>query len=466
MVEIPSVPHFYPDTFERAQISPVQASISADRARLERLSKEVKEITTLYNMAVTVGSSLNLREAIWSLYKESRRLINTANFAVIIYDDRTDILNFALVFDRGQPLKPFSVRRSDHQGLPTCVLATQAPLLVEDCLETDDITNIDPTGLASQDKPANQPVRSWLGVPILNPILSDENVQGVIATWSYQPHAFTDHELWLLSALGTQAAIAIRNARLYESVLAERDRVLEAQEQTRKALARDLHDGPTQLVSALMMHLDLCKMILEKDPTGLAKEIVTAQELARQAVHQMRTLLFELRPLTLEMQGLTAAIQGFIERRQTDIPEATRLALKIKTDQSTGEISRQDEKVEAALFAIVREAVNNAIKHAQAGNIVVELGETSTAIYTIITDDGNGFDLDQVMNNYEQRGSLGMLNLRERAELIGGELTLQSVPDQGTRIAVWVPKTKAERLKKRDATGPLRVRRDGRPPGF
>lgn len=179
-------------------------------------------------------------------------------------------------------------------------------------------------------------------------------------------------------------------------------------------------------------------------------------ELADRATHQMRTLLFELRPLVLETQGLGAALQVFMDRRQKDIAgETPKLTLKIETNNPGGDISRQDGKVETTIFAIVQETVNNAVKHAQAQNIVVQLTETATAIYTVIKDDGVGFDVDQVMNNYEQRGSLGMINLKERTELIGGELSIRSAPGQGTRITIQVPKEHSERLKKRNTTGQL-----------
>ena len=604
---------------------------------------EIKEIMTLYNIAVAVGSSLKLDEVIWILYKESGRLIDTTNFAIILYDYEIDLLNFALVFDQGRPLKSFSIKHFNNQGVIAYTLAHQTPLLVQDFLEVSDMATIDQIHAEKQ-------VRSWLGAPILNPLLNQEGVQGVIATWSYRPNRFTEHELWLLSAIGTQAAIAIRNARLYElsqrraaemtylkdvaqqwaaemvlvndftrtlsgtlqfdevvtritervegilnvevgwllladpqtgdfvfqtalgdatrtkaarsfrlprgeglagqvartgnplliddadrnqpyiqaleqmfnvyirnmlciplilhdqvigvleminkkegdftqidlellnsiapyaaiaienarlhdNILTERDRVIEAEEQARKGLARDLHDGPTQLVSAMLMRLDFCKLLLEKEPARLSDEIATTQELARQAIHQIRTLLFELRPLVLETQGLVPALQIFLERRQKDVEQTTKLRLTIKNINSNQEISRQDEKVETAVFAIAQEAVNNAIKHAQASRIVVELEETSAAIRIIITDNGQGFEVQEVMSNYEERGSLGMLNIRERADLVGGELKLESTPGQGTYISVSVPKAREERRKKRGSTGPLSLPPNAIPKG-
>jgi signal transduction histidine kinase len=332
------------------------------------------------------------------------------------------------------------------------VLAQQTPLLSHD-LANDELMGMAPVS-------PKQRVRSWLGVPIFNPMLPGEGVQGVLVAWSYEPNTFNEHELWLLSAIGTQAAMAVRNARLYEATLAERDRVIEAQEEARRALADELHDWPTQLISAICMRLDFCRRLLEKYPSRLAKEIEATQELTRQAVHQIRTFLFELRPLALETQGLQSAVEMFLERRQEDVGDQPQLALKVETPHPSGEITRQEEKVEAALFAVVQETVNNALKHAQAKNIEVHLKETTTALYVMINDDGNGFDVGQVMSRYEQRGSLGMINIGERADLIGAELRLESAPGLGTQIIVRVPKAAAERMRKRGATGPLRLRRE------
>jgi signal transduction histidine kinase len=251
--------------------------------------------------------------------------------------------------------------------------------------------------------------------------------------------------------------MAIENTRLHEGVLAERDQVIEAKDQIRKALAGDLHDGPVQLVAGMMMRLDFCQALLEKDPSLLAKELTRAKLLGEQAMHQMRTTLFELRPLSLETDGLEAALQDFIVARQEDITndQATCLRLEIETESPDGHISRQDKKVEAAIFVIVQETVNNAIKHTQANNIVVHLKESRTGLDITISDDGQGFDVAQVMNNYSKRGSLGMVNIRERTELIGGELSIESALGQGTEIKVYVSKAKEVRLKKRSKTGRL-----------
>jgi signal transduction histidine kinase len=447
-IRMPESRVFCPNPFAKARVSPAWMSNISDRARFERLAREIKELTILYHAGLAVGAGFTLKEVHWMLYQESSRLVNTSNFALAIYDDYTDTLAFPLVFDQDKRVNSFSIKLSNNPGLTGHVFITQAPLLIGDLLETDSTVETDPIC-------PDQPIRSWLGVPILNPMLTYEKPQGVILVWSYQPNAFTDHDLWLLSAIGAQAAIAIENARLRGSVLVERDRVIEATEAARKELARGLHDGPTQLVSAIMMRLDYCKLVLEKDPSKLAEEIIATQELAKRAMHEIRTLLFELRPLALETQGLEAALHILLERRQKDVAESTELTLKIKTPHPSGAISRQDDNVEAAIFAIVKETVNNALKHAQASHIMVELSETPVGLYVIIADDGKGFDVDKVMSNYEQQGSLGMVNIWEQADLVGGELTLESTPGYGTRIIIYVPKAKKERMKKRGTAGRL-----------
>jgi signal transduction histidine kinase len=104
---------------------------------------------------------------------------------------------------------------------------------------------------------------------------------------------------------------------------------------------------------------------------------------------------------------------------------------------------------------IIQETLNNAIKHAGAGYIAVHLEETSTDIRVEIIDDGRGFDLTQVRETYNGGSSLGLVNIRERAEAIGGDLTMTSLPGQGTTIRVKVPKASADRARKQGTTGLL-----------
>ncbi|RMF04475.1 MAG: GAF domain-containing protein [Chloroflexi bacterium] len=434
----------------RSPKKPITATETVTNNQFERLVNELKEITNLFNIGVAAASSLNIDEVLWTMFKESSRLINTQNFAIALYDASTDRLNFQLVFDQGHRVKSRSVKLGHGGGLATRVLTKRTPLLIGDLLKKGDH--------AKESTHQNQHVRSWLGVPLLNPILPTADALGVIATWSYMPNAFSDHDLWLLSAVATQTAIAARNASLHERVLAERDRAFEAEEQARKALARDLHDGPTQLLSAISMRLDYCQTLWKKDPQQVPYELESVRKLAKRAVSEIRTMLFELRPLILETDGLVPALKTLVDRWQQDMAgrsQTTTLTFRAKPMEQSRQFPRQDKKTEAALYAIIQEIVNNAIKHAQASRISLELQESEKDIRVTVVDDGIGFELESAMRQAVQRGSMGLVNIRERTNLIGGELTIHSSPGQGTITVVRVAKAEIERKKRRSATGPL-----------
>ena len=251
--------HFYPDTLEQIQISSLQTNVASNLVKTEELTEQLKEITSLYNIAVSVGSSLKFDEVIWQLYKESGRLLDTTNFAIVIYDNETDTLNFALVFDRGQQLKPLTVKRSESQGLITHILSSQSPLLVPDLFKTE--YTFGGTGQ----------IRSWLGVPILNPLLSHQEPQGVIATWHYKPKKFDERNLWSLSAIGTQAAIAIRNARMYQASqqrLADMARLKDIAQ--RRVTEMELLNDITRTLSATL-HFDEVLLRIMEPVEGILK---------------------------------------------------------------------------------------------------------------------------------------------------------------------------------------------------
>jgi signal transduction histidine kinase len=421
-----------------------QAAIAIRNARLyESSQRRAAERAFLNEVARTLSSTLQLDEVLTRIMEQVEGMLNVEAGSLLLTDPATGDLVFQIALgEKADQVKPFRVPRG--QGIAGEVALTGKPLLVANVAK-------DKRHFKKLDQKTDFHTRNILCVPL---VLYD-NIIGVLQVLNKKEGQFTQNDLDLLGSIASYAAIAIQNARLHESVLAERDRVIEAEEQARKELARDLHDGPTQLVAGIMMSLDFCQKALEKDPSMLPKELDYMQELTERASHQMRTMLFELRPLVLETQGLGAALQIFLDRRQKDIENATRLALNVKTDHPGGDISRQDGKVEAAIFAVVQETVNNAIKHAEASNIVVQLNETSDAIHTIITDDGEGFNVNEVLGSYERRGSLGMVNIQERTELVGGELTVNSAPGKGTQIIMRVPKEEAVRMKKRGTTGPL-----------
>jgi signal transduction histidine kinase len=238
----------------------------------------------------------------------------------------------------------------------------------------------------------------------------------------------------ILDILGRQAVIAIQNARLYQDVVDERERMIEVQEEARKKLARDLHDGPTQSVSAIAMRINMAQRILLKDTKAASEELGRIEDLARRTTKEIRHMLFTLRPLVLESQGLTAALQSMADKMKETFSQNVIVTVDENVLQNL-EMGKQ-----GVIFYIVEEAVNNARKHARAEHIWVDLHPFEKDIAKLeVRDDGAGFDVAAVNRAYDQRGSLGMVNLRERTELVNGVLDLKSAPGKGTRVQVYVP---------------------------
>ncbi len=265
----------------------------------------------------------------------------------------------------------------------------------------------------------------------LIPLRFGLNIYGAMVFASEHERAFGAEEVEKLAALASYALVALQNAQLIYDLQQERTKLLSKEEEVRHQLARDLHDGPAQALAAITMNVEFIKRLLDRDPARVLPELDKLGQLAKRTTHDVRTMLFELRPLALETQGLDVTLQQYFERFR-DNP--TKIILEADTIDA-----QLDTKVEGALFNIIQEAVNNSLKHSKAQHIRVCLRQTPTTIETIIEDDGRGFDVEKVRASYDQRGSFGLLNIEERASLVGGVAEVTSTPGKGTTWKVIVP---------------------------
>jgi signal transduction histidine kinase len=254
---------------------------------------------------------------------------------------------------------------------------------------------------------------------------------GAVLFTSSKPQAFSQEHVELIGAFCNQAVIALQNARLYRSLQEEKQRIVDTQEEARRRLARELHDGPTQSVSAIAMRLNFTKLLAKREPAKAAAELEKLEELARRTAKEIRMMLFTLRPVVLETQGLAPALQQYADKMR----ETEGLPVTIDSDIE----DRLPAKVEDIAFSVIEEAVNNARKHARAKSVSVRLRQQRGLFVAEIQDDGRGFDVSSVTKSYDQRGSLGLINMRERAGLLDGNVTIDSTPGQGTTVTLVVP---------------------------
>ena len=268
------------------------------------------------------------------------------------------------------------------------------------------------------------------------PLRSGFNVYGVLLFAHPTSDYFNSDRLKLLDIIGRQAVIAIQNARLYQDLVEEKERMVEVHEEARKKLARDLHDGPTQSVAAIAMRLNITRRMLAKDVKGATDEIVKLEELAHRTTKEIRHMLFTLRPLILESQGLTAAVQAMSDKMMETFSQ------KVVVNIDERITSQLEMGKQGVIFYIIEEAVNNARKHAAAEAITVSLSQMDVGIALLeISDNGVGFDVKAMSQAYDKRAnsSLGMVNLRERAELVNGLLQIDSTEGRGTKVQVFIP---------------------------
>ncbi len=416
----------------------VEYAVSMTQA-LRNEKETVKSLTTRYTSAQNwalglalveeigknLASTLNLTEVLTRLLTRTYELLRVEDGSIMLVEEPSGDLVAQIVLG-SLSQEPFRVPKG--QGIAGEVAYTGVPVIVNDVQsDTRHFKQIDEnTGFVT---------KSLMCVPIL----THEKILGVLEIINKKEGEFSHQDQILLSSIANYAGIAIENAHLHQNVVEERNHVLHAQEDVSHKLQRDLHDGPTQLIAALQMSIDFCQKAMQHNKIGIATdELASMMELAKRASHQMRTLLFELRPLILETKGLMAAIEMYLERRQEE-EDQSKLHLICKSDQNDGKISRLESEIEAALFAIIQESVNNAAKHAVADNISVILNQQNNQLTVTIADDGAGFDVQQVTQDYEDRGSYGMVNLRERVALAHGNYTINSAPGQGTEIIIHVP---------------------------
>jgi two-component system, NarL family, sensor histidine kinase UhpB len=214
--------------------------------------------------------------------------------------------------------------------------------------------------------------------------------------------------------------------RMMRRLEAERRRAgsaaLQAQEEERARVARDLHDEVNQSLTGLLLRLEAAR---EAAPPELEAELAETKALANQAMRELLSLARQLRPTALDDLGLVAAIGGQVEQLARGEIEA-----ELDTD---GDFSGLGDDTQLVVYRVAQEALSNAARHSGAGRIDVKLRRRGVNVELEVADDGRGFAFD------ESEGGLGLAGMRERALLIGGALTIESRPGRGTTVRLTVP---------------------------
>jgi two-component system sensor histidine kinase DegS len=208
-------------------------------------------------------------------------------------------------------------------------------------------------------------------------------------------------------------------------------KIIKAQEEERKRVAREIHDGPAQLMANLVIKTELCEKLVDKNPDQVRMELNSLKELARISLKDVRKIIYDLRPMSLDDLGLIPTVQRFITNYMDETGQNVELIV-------FGESVPLAPIVELASFRIIQEALNNVKKHSGANNVHVKMEFLKKTIKLIISDNGKGFNKENA-NLQDIDGGYGLLSMKERVDLLNGKLDVISTPGKGTKIFASIP---------------------------
>lgn len=274
--------------------------------------------------------------------------------------------------------------------------------------------------------------REGLRGQIIVPLKSKGEVQGVLALATRSSRQFLAEEQELITAIGNQIGVAIENAHLYENMRFYARQITRAQEDERKRIARELHDDTIQAMVALSRRLDALSTFSEQLPQPAMRHFKQLRELTTSALRNVRRFVQDLRPPALDHLGLVPALEGLT----SDLMEKEGIEVELTVE---GEKRRLMPEEELVLFRIAQEALNNARRHSQASQVVIQMEFSPDGVRMTINDNGRGFEIPERTGDLVATGKLGLIGMYERARLLGGTLLVESEPGRGTTVIADVP---------------------------
>lgn len=209
-------------------------------------------------------------------------------------------------------------------------------------------------------------------------------------------------------------------------------RVIEAQENERRRLARQMHDGPAQSLTNLILQAEICERLFDLDPEQAHVELENLKQAANATFQNTRRFIFGLRPMMLDDLGLVPTLRKYIQ----DFREKSRLSIDLHI---MGEERRLAPHLEVTIFRVIQELLNNVDQHAHAAHVDVTLDLEGEVVAVTVEDDGRGFDVEETLAAARERKSVGLITIQERTEMLGGEIEIDSNVGRGTKVRLELP---------------------------
>lgn len=398
--------------------------VTEQRWAEEALVQRNEQLSILNALAATVSGSLDLDEVLTRALDEIVKLGKMDVAAIFLFQERLGDLQLRAVRGLSEETARLVARLGLLDGDCGGVINTGKMVVVPD---------LNRYGRSRSPALRQERLRSLVHVP-LN---ARGRILGSMCVGNRAEEGFSREDLAFLSAVGDQIALAVENARLYaelqrkEKVRGELlQKVITAQEEERKRVARELHDETSQALTALLYEVEEA---LEQGCDALTREVLERmRRLALQTLEGVHKLIYDLRPSLLDHLGLSAAVRWLAESRL----EANGIRVQVEEDPDLG---RLPQEMEIALFRVAQEAMTNILRHSGARNVAISLQKRDDRLDLRVEDDGVGFDMEEIVHGPDTSRGLGLLGMAERVHLLGGEFYMTSTPGEGTRIQVQIP---------------------------
>lgn len=405
------------------QTDPAWLEDVMSRSNSENLLELQNRVKAIYRVASTLNATLDYQKVVQNVLVEVKSVFDISVGAILIFEGTMNTLRVADDINLTEPEKLKAI--DSRNQLIKDALSEARPILIEDEETMDDLRKVLPS------------FKNCVQA-IIMPLRGGYEVYGLLIIGTEKHDNYHENDLEMMVALTAHTVVSMQNATLYRNLLEDRNKMINAEEEVRHTLARNLHDGPAQAVAAFSMQTEFIRRLFKSEPERAMEELAMLGKQSQQTSKEIRMLLYELRPLVLESQGLNAALEQYASRFPM-APTDPQVHFSANEDFS----NRFSPAVETTIFTILQEAVNNARKHAQARNIWLNLTFKDGYIIASSQDDGRGFDVDAVKRSYDTRGSLGLTNMSERAALVGGTADILSRPGKGTTVVIRIPLTDA-----------------------
>ena len=396
-----------------------------DEKKIEQsLVRRHQQLSILNVVATTVNQSLELEDILGKALDEVLRLAGVDIGAIFLQEEVLGKLE--LLAHRG--LSEEAARMASKLGMldGACGGIIEAGQVI-----------VVPDLSRYRGRRAESLKREKLSTLVHVPLAAKGCILGSMCVGTRRQCEFDPEEQELLTAIGNQITVAIENARLYAEVQQKErlrgqllNKLITAQEEERKRIARELHDDTSQALTALLFAVE--EVLEMNDLDEMKAKLGGTKELAMHTLDGIHNLIFDLRPTMLDHLGLIPALRWFAQSRL----EPVGVSVTINEPSPT---RRLPAEIETALFRVVQEVITNIARHAAARKVVISFRFDSETAAITVEDDGIGFDMFEVTLGPDTQRGLGLMGMFERVELLGGDMEIDAAPGDGTHIHIQVP---------------------------